>query len=101
LAGTAIDLSHLGKYEEAIKYFNKVLAIDPYRINVLINKAIALGNLTRYDEAITYFNKVLASKPSDIGFRMEVSKNKQMALDALKTGNRYRLSKLRNVTNND
>ena len=25
----ALDLSHLGKYEQALKYYDKVLAIDP------------------------------------------------------------------------
>ena len=87
------------RYDEAITYFNKVLAIYPEEPITLNGKGKVLFKLGRYIEAIPYFNKVLASKPSDIGFRMEVSKNKQMAFDALKTENRYRLSKLSKLSN--
>lgn len=63
--GNALDLSHLGKYEQALTYYDKVLAIDPYRFNALINKAFTLDNLSRYNESLAYFDKVLTINPDE------------------------------------
>ena len=51
-------------YDEAIQYYDKVLAIDPSYVDALNNKAIVLKNLQKYDEAIQYYDKVLAIDPS-------------------------------------
>jgi tetratricopeptide (TPR) repeat protein len=64
IKGTA--LYNQGTYDEAITYFDKVLAIDPNNILALYNKALALKKLGTYDEAITYFDKVVAIDPNNI-----------------------------------
>ena len=61
--GKALDLSHLGNDSQAIVYFDKILAIDPYRMNVLLAKGNALNNLSRYFEAIASFERVLNTYP--------------------------------------
>jgi len=53
-----------GKYEEAITYFDKALAIDPNDIGSLLQKGIALSALGKHEEAITYFDKGLAINAS-------------------------------------
>lgn len=63
--GNALDLSHLWKYEQDLIYYDKVLAIDPYRFNALINKAFTLDNLSRYNESLAYYDKVLTINPDE------------------------------------
>src|SRR5256885_15743890 len=52
-----IGLSHAkrGKPRDAIFYFDKVLSVEPYHVNALVNKGNALANLARYEVAITIF----------------------------------------------
>ena len=38
----------------------------------------------KYDKAIQYFDNILDINPSDSGLLVKASKNKQLALDALK-----------------
>jgi Flp pilus assembly protein TadD len=42
----------LGKYNEAITLFDKVLAVDPTDVKTLNNKGNALDNLGKHQEAI-------------------------------------------------
>lgn len=42
-----LALSHLGRYEEAITYYDKALAIDPNYVDVLNNKGVSLDKLGR------------------------------------------------------
>ena len=61
-----VELLQLGKSEEAISYFDKVLEIDPNDLKALNNKGAALGNLGKSEEAISYFDKVLEIDPNHI-----------------------------------
>jgi tetratricopeptide (TPR) repeat protein len=54
------------KYDEAIQYYDKALAIDPNLPNALNNKGAALDSLGKHDEAIMYYEKVLAVNSTDI-----------------------------------
>jgi tetratricopeptide (TPR) repeat protein len=60
LLNKGTTLSKLGRYEEAISYYDKVLAIKPDNVDALNNKGNALNSLNRYEEAISYFDKALA-----------------------------------------
>ncbi|MGD9673462.1 MAG: tetratricopeptide repeat protein [Candidatus Nitrosocosmicus sp.] len=62
----ATQLHDAGNYDEAITYYDKVLAIDPNDVYALGNKGGALFNLGKYDEAITYYDKVLVIDPNDV-----------------------------------
>ena len=60
LNNKGLSLRNLKNDEEAIEYFDKVLAIDPNNINALNNKGLSLGNLKNFEEAIECYDKVLA-----------------------------------------
>ena len=54
-----VRLAYLKKHEEAISYFDKVLAIDGKNKDVLLNKSLELMILKRYQEAIQTCDKIL------------------------------------------
>ena len=54
------SLFNQGRYDEAITYFDKVLALDANDTDTLYYKGISLESQGKHDEAITYFDKVLA-----------------------------------------
>jgi len=62
----ADDLFYEENYDEAISYYDQVLAIDYTDIDALNGKGLALYNLGKAEEAITYFDRVLAIGFSDI-----------------------------------
>ena len=65
LFNKAVSLGELGKYEEAIIYWDKVLETHPEDTDALYNKAYELYNLGRNEEAIIYYDKVLEINPND------------------------------------
>ena len=66
LYSRGVALAKSGQHEEAIKYYDKVLAIDPNHVNALYGKGAELFNSGRYEEAILSFNKTLAIDPNYI-----------------------------------
>ena len=54
----ALALEKLGKYEEAIECYDKILEIDPRALNAYHNKGVALEKLGRHEEAEKCFAKV-------------------------------------------
>jgi len=56
----------VGKYNEAIDCFNKVLDEVPNHVDTLYQKSIALSRLSRYNEALDGYDKVLKIKPKHI-----------------------------------
>jgi tetratricopeptide (TPR) repeat protein len=56
-------LGKSGRYEEAIPYYDKAIAIDPTHTDALDNKGWALFHLGRYQEAIEQFDKTLVVDP--------------------------------------
>ena len=60
------SLYNQGKYQEAITWYDKVIAVDSNHIFALYNKGTALATLGQYQEAITWFDKVLAIDPNDV-----------------------------------
>jgi tetratricopeptide (TPR) repeat protein len=79
LYNTANNFYDNQKYEEALQYYDKVLAIDPSSVNALNSKGLALDHLQRYDEAVQTFDKALAIDPSSVN----ALNNKGLALDHL------------------
>ncbi len=54
------------RYEEAIKYYDKALAVASDNIVAWHNKGRALHYLGRYEEAISCHDKVLATEPENV-----------------------------------
>jgi len=54
-----------GKYEESIKYYDKILEVNPNDANALLNKGSVLIELNKFDEAIKYYDKILEVNPND------------------------------------
>ncbi|MFZ4648915.1 MAG: tetratricopeptide repeat protein [Patescibacteria group bacterium] len=52
--------ANLGRYQEALKIFNKILKIDSKNEEALANKANIYNRLFRSEDAITICNKILA-----------------------------------------
>jgi tetratricopeptide (TPR) repeat protein len=52
-------LAGLGKFEEALTYFDKAERENPMEIDVYLSKGIALANLEKLDEAKEQFEKAL------------------------------------------
>jgi tetratricopeptide (TPR) repeat protein len=75
---------YLGKYEDAISVYDTILTLNPHSSNAIGRKGLNLYDLGRLEEAISYFDKILDINSSDGGLLVEASKNKQLALDALK-----------------
>ena len=50
LGNKGLALDKLGRYEEAIEEYDRILAIDPNDINALGNKGLDLDSLGRYEE---------------------------------------------------
>jgi len=59
-------LFEVESYEEAISYYDKVLAIDSTDIDALNGKALALDSIGKPEEAITYYDRALAIGSTNI-----------------------------------
>ena len=55
----AVSLEYLGKYDDALYYYDNALNINPNNSLTLNNKAILLIKLKKYDEALSILNEVL------------------------------------------
>ena len=60
-----VSLDALGKPQEAIACYDRVLEIDPRDAGAWSNKGVALGTLGRYDEAIACLDRALEIDPRD------------------------------------
>jgi tetratricopeptide (TPR) repeat protein len=54
-----VDLTDLGKYDEAIKAFDKAIELDPKNANAWQEKGWALHGLGRYNDAIKALDKAI------------------------------------------
>ena len=67
------------RYEEAISYYDKVLAIDSLDYDALYGKALALYTIGKHEEAISYYDMVLEIDSTDI----DALYGKALALEGL------------------
>jgi len=66
LTGRAQSLYKQGKYEEAIKYYDKILSGDKKNIDALNKKGECFSALKKYDEAIKCFDEALSIDKSSV-----------------------------------
>ncbi len=57
-------LNDLGRHEEAIEIFNKMLEKQPRSVFANMGKGVALMGLGRYKEALKHFDRLLAMNPN-------------------------------------
>ena len=76
-----------GKFDQAIRQFEHVLASDPRNVGVISETAVTYGGLRRYTDAARVLDSALAWKPSDFGLRYlraDLEKNWKADLELLK-----------------
>ncbi|MDI6719036.1 MAG: tetratricopeptide repeat protein [Methanomicrobiales archaeon] len=79
LNGEATAHARAGRYGEAIRCYDRILAIDPNQVRAWINKGNCLCNLRRYDEALGCYDLAIALQPRDPLFRT----NRGIALERM------------------
>ena len=62
----ANEMAKRGEYEEAIKAYGRVIALDPRFADAYYNRGVAKIRLKEFREAIEDFDKAIALKPDDI-----------------------------------
>ena len=80
----------LGKLQEAISYYDKILEENPNHLGCLNNKGYALSKLKDYDSALQCYDTALKLSPNDIPVLVNASAeyDKQLAITLLKLENR-------------
>jgi tetratricopeptide (TPR) repeat protein len=61
-------LQCLSEHQDAIDYYDEVLAIDKNNTHVNHEKGYVLAKLGRYDDLLAYFNKVIEVDSIDTKF---------------------------------
>src|SRR5437667_2834949 len=60
-----------GKFEEALRDFERALELDPRRLDILWNTAGYYQCLRRYAESATVWDRALAIEPDDAGIKVD------------------------------
>jgi tetratricopeptide (TPR) repeat protein len=55
----------MGKFEEAMEYYDQALAIDPNFVKAIANKAVAMADGGEYSESLEYFDRAIELDPQD------------------------------------
>ena len=66
LYNIAVTLAETGRYEEALRFYDQCLAMNPGVGTVMTNRAVALARLGRYEEAEEMFREALDLDPRDV-----------------------------------
>lgn len=72
------------KYNEALKYYEEALKINPCYVPSLIGRGLVLRSLKRYDEALRSFNKAIDSNSKSIELLTKAWNSKGLVLRNLK-----------------
>jgi len=75
----AVGAGRQKKYEDALKFYNEALEIDPHHMKSLFNKAVVLQMLGRVGEALNCYDFALEVNPGDA----EIWGNRGIALRSL------------------
>jgi tetratricopeptide (TPR) repeat protein len=62
----AVALAETAQYEEAIRFYDQCLAMNPGVGTVMTNKAVALARLGRYEQAEVLLREALDLDPRDV-----------------------------------
>lgn len=70
----ALVLASLDRFDEAVAFSQRAVALDPLRSGILVNFSIYLGALGRYDEAEADLHKAIALQPQAAQNYMQLTK---------------------------
>lgn len=73
----------VGRYDEAISFYNKAIKADAGLSRAYLNRGIAYDNLDKFDLALKDFDKALELCPPNDKFRQEFYYNRGMCLHRL------------------
>jgi tetratricopeptide (TPR) repeat protein len=79
-----MSLNNLGKFEEAIKSFDKAIELDPNFAAVYNHKGWTLTKMGKFHEAIAFYDKAIALDPNlidAVNFRDLSLRNIEMELE--------------------
>ena len=79
LNNRGVALNALGRHADALKSYDRALALQPDYVSALYNRARSLDELQRHDEALACYDKVLALEPH----HAVAHNNRGVALDTL------------------
>src|SRR5207253_59476 len=65
LFGLASGLRSLGKYEEARKLLDEILAAQPNEVSALLERGLVALDARQFDEAERWLRRALAQKPDE------------------------------------
>ena len=60
----------LGKMEQAMECFERVLSLQPSNFSALRNLVLVFINLEKYEDALTHLEKILFENPNDFEFKI-------------------------------
>lgn len=90
-------LEKLGRFEEALKYYDKNIEIDPKSPYGWCDKAACLENMGRYEEALQHYNKAIELDEEDTshalaykGNLLHMNGHTEEALDCFNQSLKYR-----------
>ena len=63
----ADHLDRLGRYNEAVDYYDRVLKVNPVDFDAWFNKGLTLEQMSQSEKALNCHNKILESNPKDVG----------------------------------
>ena len=65
LYSRGVDQGSLGNYDEAIKYFDQVIELEPTHEKAWFNKGWALEDLSRFEEALDCYDTFIGMDPNN------------------------------------
>ena len=78
----------LGRHQEAVEWYDKVLEKEPTYLVSINNKGVALANLGDYQQALNWYDKALEKLPGDLDMIANEARilgiNRDKSEDALK-----------------
>jgi len=86
--GGYLNDNYIQESEKSIKYFKRIIEIDPNNYRAHYNLGIAYFNLNRFEEALSAYNNAISIKPDykhgyyNIGLLHEETENLEKAVEA-------------------
>jgi len=61
----AVECQNVHRLQDALDSYERVLAIDPYHVDALINRGNVLEDLNRFNDALASYDRAIAAQPAN------------------------------------